>query len=273
MNNIILYNSLNELDENINPTKPTNSSTTVKPTQTKSPRPGTSKSFFQNSPALSQISQEHLSQQHVNRRLFGTPNPQQYQQNHRIASTPFPTSASQSSLHLTNIASSSQNPPVSSKRRLEDLFGDINDIIDDDDPFNYNDNNTMLAKKSKTHEEIELEMIDQILTHRKQLRMTMNPLKKTNLDKLEALHEFKKRNLSESLPKWPFIAMINDNHDRIYVRMHSEEFEDKQIDEISFGNRYGSLLGSSKDEMWRLAQKLVINIFFFKFKLFSLIWF
>lgn len=118
----------------------------------------------------------------------------------------------------------------------------------------------MAAKKPKTEEEIELEMIEKILSLRKQLRKTMNPLKKTNLDKLEALHEFKKRNLSESLPKWPFITLVNDNQDRLYVRMHSEEFEEKQIDEISLSNRTaGSLLGSTKDEMWRLAQKMVIS--------------
>lgn len=243
------------LDENLNPTP------VAKKTPTKSPRPGTSKSFFQNSPALSQISQEQFSQQHVNRRLFGTPNPQQQ---HRVASTPFPTAAteissqSSTSLHLTNIepiASSSQiQQAAGSKRRLEDLFGDINDI--DDDPFFYHD--TMIAKKQRTEEEIELEMIEKILARRKELRMTMNPLKTTNLDKLEALHEFKKRNLSESLPKWPFITLVNDNQDRLYVRMHSQEFEEKQIDEIGLKHRNaGSLLGSAKEEMWRLAQKIV----------------
>lgn len=144
---------------------------------------------------------------------------------------------------------------ASRKRRLEDLFGDIGDI-DDDLRFDYGFD--MATKKPKTEEELELEMIEQILAVRKRLRATMNPMKKTNLDKLEALHEFKKRNLSHSVPKWPFITLVQDNEDRLYVRMHSTDFEEKQIDDVGLNDRHGSLLGAGKEEMWRIAQKLVI---------------
>lgn len=219
------------------------------------PRPGTSKSFFNHSPALSQISYDNDSQHaagNVNRRLFGTPFPSD--QLSRIASTPFIPQTT-----------SSQSDPVSAmqqiglvntrKRRLEDLFGDIRDLDDDHESQQLF---AAIAKKAKSEEEIDLEMIEQIIEKRKQFMAQLNPLKNTKLGKLEALHKFKMQNLSYRLPKFPFTTLVRYDKERVYVRMHSTEFEDKQIEDIHFTKKHFSdLLGSSREEIWTRAQEIV----------------
>lgn len=234
-------------------------------------RPGTSKSFFQHSPALSQISfgtneQDNVDEgNHVNRRLFGTPHPSD-QHRSRIASTPFVPQA------ISPPPRQQQLDPISAlqeiglantrKRRLEDLFGDIRDI-DDDQQSEYLF--AAIAKKAKSEEQIDLEMIERILEKRKQLMAQLNPLKNTKLDKLEALHKFKMQNLSYSLPRFPFTTLVRYDAERLYVRMHSTEFEDKQINEIKFTKKsFAGLLGDSRDEIWTRAQEIVnLNLILF----------
>lgn len=219
-----------------------------------SQRPGTSKSFFQHSPALSQISHDATAAGGgANRRLFGTPHG-------RIASTPF-VAAQQQPAAAEQVLSEYQQMGLlanARKRRLEDLFGDINDI--EEDAFE-----DALAKKSRSEAEIDLEMIEKILRQRKQLQAQLNPLRNTHLDKLEALHRFKMQNLSYSLPKWPFTTLVRFDRERLYVRHHSTEFEAKQIDEISIscgaiggGRNVATLLGADvKQTLWTDAQKIV----------------
>lgn len=84
-----------------------------------------------------------------------------------------------------------QNLGVRRKRRLEDLFGDIYDIEEED----------LNMKKHKTDEERDLDTIERIVEARKTFQTFINPLKITNFDRYEALHKFKKENLSKVIPK------------------------------------------------------------------------
>lgn len=84
-----------------------------------------------------------------------------------------------------------QNIGISRKRRLEDLFGDIYDIEEED----------VYMKKHKTDEERDLDTIQMIIEARKTFESQINPLKTTNFDRFEALHKFKKENLSRAIPK------------------------------------------------------------------------
>lgn len=84
-----------------------------------------------------------------------------------------------------------QNIGTKRKRRLEDLFGDIYDIVEED---NY-------LKRHKTEEEKDFDTIDMIIEARKMFQTQINPLMKTNFDRLEALHKFKKDNLSRVIPR------------------------------------------------------------------------
>lgn len=84
-----------------------------------------------------------------------------------------------------------QNTGVKRKRRLEELFGDIYDIEEEDN----------FMKKHKTDEERDLDTIARIVEARRTFETQINPLKKTNFDRLEALHKFKRDNLSRTIPK------------------------------------------------------------------------
>ncbi|KAG4072740.1 hypothetical protein HA402_001852 [Bradysia odoriphaga] len=186
----------------------------------------------------------------LNRKLFDSP----YPTNPRTSSTPFsnapmmPTTSTQLSQEIFRSGFGAR------KRCLEELFGDIQDIDDIDDR---NMCETIIAKRQKTEEEIDLEMIERILELRKKRVVEVNAAKFDDLDQLEALQKFKEQNLSNSIPKYPFIPIRSDG-DRIYVRFHSEDFESERIREIQCGKSFGSIMSvAAKEQMWALAQKMV----------------
>lgn len=142
------------------------------------------------SPAYSVISKNSTT---INKRLFdGDGN------YGRMASTPFPR-LSQSS--ATDPLAEIQNIGLNTrKRRLDALFGDIQDIEDDGSVYDFcQQGNT---KKTKTEEERDMELIEKILEARKRFQAIVHPTKSSGLDRAEALHRFKMQNLSYSLPKY-----------------------------------------------------------------------
>lgn len=194
------------------------------------------------SPQLSQISQ---SSNVINRRLFDdTPH-----QEKRTSSTPFPRNDPLAEIQNIGLVNNNR------KRRLEDLFGDINDIEDFQDLDFGN-----MAKKTRSEEEIDLEMIEKILVARQKNREQLNPLRSTEVDRLEALHHFKMQNLSYSVPKWPFISLVRSDTERVYVRMHSEEYETDRINEVDLKTKgFSGLLGDAKQQIWNSARELVLK--------------
>lgn len=158
-------------------------------------RPPSAMSLLQ-SPALSQISRDGFNY---------TPGPNGDKRPSKFASTPFvpsqpllrndpaPSTSESSQQHTQHIALNEiQNFNFNTrKRRLEDLFGDIYDIEQED----------ATAKKCKSEEELDMEVIEKILEARKKFQEQLNPMKQTNLDRLEAFHKFKMENLSYGVPK------------------------------------------------------------------------
>lgn len=86
-----------------------------------------------------------------------------------------------------------QNIGVKRKRRLEDLFGDIYDIAEEEE-----DN---FLKKHKSEEDRDLDTIEKIIAARKTFQKQIHPLKNNTFDRLEALHKFKRDNISRIIPK------------------------------------------------------------------------
>ncbi|CAD7079095.1 unnamed protein product, partial [Hermetia illucens] len=216
------------------------------------PQPCSSKSLTQStlsSPHLSQIPHEAAGGgAPVNRRLFGTPAAAK-----RISSTPLPKSDSFEMAPLDPLTEI-QNIGISRKRRLEDLFGDIRDI-EKELELECNE-----AKKKKSEEERDLELIEKIVEARRRAREIHNPLKVDAVDRLNKIHSFNMQNLSSNVPKWPFIALSHNGMDRVYVRRHSEEHETKEINEVdTFNKGFGGLLGESKVSVWNEARELVVK--------------
>lgn len=152
------------------------------------------------SPQLSQI--PHASTSTAQRKLFG--------HGARVSSTPFHKNNANPLRELNNFEAIET---VNRKRRLNDLFGDIRDIDEMSEiELEY------VAKRVKTEEEVDLEMIEKILDARKQHFKVSNPLKYNEADKLRALIDFKKRNLSLTFPKYViFFVQLEIYGNRIHL--------------------------------------------------------
>uniref|UniRef100_A0A6P4F1G0 Chromosome transmission fidelity protein 18 homolog n=1 Tax=Drosophila rhopaloa TaxID=1041015 RepID=A0A6P4F1G0_DRORH len=204
---------------------------------------------------------------YVNRRLFGTPKGPPVG---RGCSKPFQRMPAIKELENTQLTSrgfaqdKEINPAAeqlqelglknANKRRLErDLFGDIDDLFHEsyEDP---------MVKKARTEEQRDHEAIDKILELRRKMRETSKTLRKDDVSRLKDLHDFKMRNLSYEIPNWPFLAIQRSDLERIYVRFHSEEYEQRQLDMISArGEVVGSLLGDAKEKIWQEAGEIVLS--------------
>lgn len=193
----------------------------------------------------------------VNKRLFDSA---------KISSTPFNNrhvSGFGDTSSMTMLSQIAEEPEAAHesnirKRRLDQLFGDITDLQDDDFEFDNIPMDIGIAKKTRTEEEIDTEMIDLILQARAENQAkSQNTGRYNRLETLEQLRKFKAQNLSDTYPKWPCIPVINENQDRIYVRMHSEEFEMRQLKELNFQTSYGNLLGQASVAIWNEAQQIV----------------
>lgn len=233
-------------------------------------------SFFTNNTQISQITTDDTV---VNRRLFGTPLSNNNASN-RIASTPFagrPVDTPNpyrfrfddgEDFEFENnlpppmdyMENSQQQPR---KRRLDDLFGDIDDILREENRvqvFYSEDIEENAKKKARSEEEMDKALIDRILAARAEFQARSSQLKKqSKLQELEALHKFKARNLSETYPQWPCIPVVCNDRDRIYVRMHSEDFETNQLNELTLRRRNQQLLGNTTEDIWNEAQRIVEN--------------
>lgn len=222
-------------------------------------------SFFQNNTQLSQITTNDT----VNRRLFGTP--LNGNASNRLASTPFPSGSidtpnpyrfrfADDEEFENNLPIVEQNPR---KRRLDDLFGDIDDIEREEMRalvFYSDDMEENAKKKARSEEDIDNALIERILAARAELQSrTNNFMKQSKLQQLEALRKFKVRNLSETYPQWPCIPVVSGDNSRIYVRMHSEEFEKNQLNELTLRKNFSKLLGDTSEDIWNEAQKIVEN--------------
>ncbi|GAB0095372.1 chromosome transmission fidelity protein 18 homolog [Sergentomyia squamirostris] len=223
---------LEMMDDEFNPSENPPPKTVEKPPQ----RQKETQEILMDSPALSQISRID----NINRRLFddslSIPN----------ASTPLGPAR--------NILTEIDNTDSlgGRKRRLDAIF--------DENCFNADWQMRQQMKKLKHEEQRDFRMIEQILDARKKTQELVNPMKSSNLSRLEQLHRFKMQNLSYSLPNYPFQTLVRSDGERIYVRTHSDDFMDKAIDEVKFVTAYSdSLLGAEKHRIWDEAREMILK--------------
>lgn len=235
------------------------------PSEKDTPTSNRENSFFQNNTQLSQIPPNDTA---VSRRLFGTPLPTN--PSNRVASTPFGAGSGSDTPNphrfrfddddefANNTPAIEMNPR---KRRLDDLFGNIDDIIQEENRplvFYSEDGEENVKKKARSEEEQDNALIERILVARAEFQArTNNFMKQSKLQQLEALNKFKLRNLSETYPQWPCIPVVTNDQNRLYVRMHSEEFEKNQLNELSLRKNYSKLLGDVSEDIWNEAQTIV----------------
>lgn len=199
--------------------------------------------------------------------MFGTP--LNGNVSNRVASTPFTSNSidtpnpyrfrfDEDEEFENNLPLNEVNPR---KRRLDDLFGDIDDIEREEmraQVFYSEDMEENAKKKARSEAEVDNALIERILAARTELQArTSNFMKQSKLQQLETLRKFKARNLSETYPQWPCIPVMSNDRNRIYVRMHSEEFEKNQLNELTLRKNFSKLLGDTSENIWNEAQQIV----------------
>lgn len=131
------------------------------------------------------------------------------------------------------------------KRTIEELFGDIDDILFE--------TNTKRPKKSVENEDLEL--IEQILLMRK-LSKQKNRLEIT-FERKTPNFVGNPANISDKIPNYPFIALNTSENQRVYVRFHSEEYQNEDIKDIIEKISDKSLLGVESKTIWEKATKII----------------
>lgn len=154
------------------------------------------------------------------------------------------------------VALTSEEGGVKRKRLEQDLFGDIDDLYG----YDY-ENEKVATKKLKSEEEADMELIENILQIRKEIRDNNRCVIKDNLELLKTMQEFKRRNFSTTIPKWPFIPLTGGGGVRIYVRFHSEDYETQQLNAIKANNSIKGInfLGAAKADIWKEVNHLYLK--------------
>ncbi|XP_049856731.1 chromosome transmission fidelity protein 18 homolog isoform X2 [Schistocerca gregaria] len=128
------------------------------------------------------------------------------------------------------------------KRKVEELFGDIDDIEDDDLCSNLNLKKTKQTELSNSEEMI----IEKITAGRQKAqneRKTCKILGSTQ--KSLCSDEVKQPSISRSVPRWAFITVTTSDSDRFYIRLKSEDAYSKEIESIGCKGRTIGLLSVS----------------------------
>ncbi|KAB0794124.1 hypothetical protein PPYR_13744 [Photinus pyralis] len=133
------------------------------------------------------------------------------------------------------------------KRTVEELFGDIDDIL-------YEDNVTY-KKKQKNDFDDESVVIEHILELRRLAKERNHPVMRYKNDRDEKDHF--KYNISSSVPKYSFTTITKCGGERMYVRCHSEQFMKEELQNLAQNSHFVGCMGDTFKEVWKEAETLV----------------
>ncbi|KAJ3646988.1 hypothetical protein Zmor_024542 [Zophobas morio] len=142
---------------------------------------------------------------------------------------------------------SSVEPSNANKRTIEELFGDIDDILFENQ-----------TKKRRTEGENaeELALIEHIIELRRLAKERDAP--DVVRRDYTGVHDRDKNNLSYTVPSYPFIGVTRDDGQRVYIRFHSEQYELEErqriVQEISSKSD-----SASNQDLWAQAQELILK--------------
>ncbi|GLH15291.1 LOW QUALITY PROTEIN: Replication factor C subunit 1 [Gryllus bimaculatus] len=135
------------------------------------------------------------------------------------------------------------------KRKVEELFGDIDDI----DLNEY----SVAVKKKKTEDEVDKELIDKIVSGRQEAKLKAQSLRVLRDVDCSSDTSSKQENISKRIPKWPFVAITASNGERWYLRKHSDETLHFQISQIGKHVQTLGLLSASYSRLKEQAEEIL----------------
>lgn len=147
---------------------------------------------------------------------------------------------------FTSTGASSEAEKTTNKRTIEELFGDIDDLL-------YASNDP--KKRKQCENESDFALIDRIVGMRKLARQG-NVSNILLGDHPNDLNSHDRNNLSLTVPNFPFIGVTRQDGQRIYVRFHSSQYEVEERDRIVLEINDSLNL---KNDLWNEAEALFNN--------------
>ncbi|KAK4873767.1 hypothetical protein RN001_013127 [Aquatica leii] len=133
------------------------------------------------------------------------------------------------------------------KRTIEELFGDIDDILYDERSHN--------KKKAKNNHDDDFALIEHILELRKLAKERQYPLMATK--SVNCNDVYVKDNLSYEVPKYSFETITRFDGKRLYIRCHSEKFLEEEMNKINKKGTFAGCMGETFKDVWKEAQVLL----------------
>ncbi|XP_054268805.1 chromosome transmission fidelity protein 18 homolog [Macrosteles quadrilineatus] len=141
-----------------------------------------------------------------------------------------------------------ENGAISNKRRVEDLFGDIDDIYFDDEHTSKKSKNDELTEDEKQQMTIET-----ILFERKRLQESKILPRLTNSN--SRFTKSNKVKFCRTVPRYNFMPLTDGKGERLYTRLHTEEDIEKEISEMTNQTPAGGLLSIPFEQLQKLAEE------------------
>lgn len=69
-------------------------------------------------------------------------------------------------------------------------------------------------------------------------------------------------NLSYRVPKYPFVGVTRHDGTRVYVKCHSEQYEEEELKAITKDFKFGGIMGEAFKEAWKTAEHRVSKIIY-----------
>lgn len=135
------------------------------------------------------------------------------------------------------------------KRTIQELFGDIDDLLSENDAMR-------AFKKTKTNRS-ELETIEHIIELRRLAKERQDGaslfLKIANSTRSGGFEN----NLSYRVPRYPFLAVTRQDGERVYVRCHSEQYEREEMGLITEKCSFKNVMKDMFKDTWKEAEMLL----------------
>ncbi|XP_014241439.1 chromosome transmission fidelity protein 18 homolog [Cimex lectularius] len=138
-----------------------------------------------------------------------------------------------------------------SKRTVSELFGDLDDM-DDIDDLNEQFSKKRRIETNRSKEEKQDLLIEAIKKQRKLISDERSFIETDNSQRIEKKIE---DCMSRNVPKWPFIATTDSNGQRIYLRVHSDEYISNQFQNSQSAYKKTGLLNIPYDILKEAAFK------------------
>ncbi|KAJ9591978.1 hypothetical protein L9F63_001490, partial [Diploptera punctata] len=137
------------------------------------------------------------------------------------------------------------------KRKVEELFGDISDI--------YQDDTLMECRSSKKRKEATLESDAQLIARIKTQRQIQKQAQNVVSDFHSADINKSSCGVTSRVPSYPFVPVTLSNGDRMYARLRTEQYMEQQIGNITAQSRTAGLLSVPYQTVWEQVQEYILK--------------